>query len=313
MIKNFNIALLGGRGYVGQEIVKLINDHPNFLLKQAFSSSSSGDKVPNYTKNKNLSYSLLSTNNMDLKNIDIVILALPNNESHKYVENIRKVSSTIIILDLSSDHRFEDRWAYRVPEVHDHDLNVNISNPGCYATAMQLSVAPIINLVKDKLVAVGISGFSGAGSSPNDKNDSKNLANNIIPYKLTNHIHEREVRVHGYSKTFFSPHVANFFRGILITSHIQISREIELIELIKLYKDYYKEKNLVSVIEAEPMINNVAKTHQAIIGGFSIDKSKRNITICCVIDNLLKGAATQAIQNLNISCNLNNLTGIKYD
>lgn len=313
MIKNFNIALLGGRGYVGQEIVKLINDHPNFLLKQAFSSSSFGDKVPNYTKNKNLSYSLLSTNNMDLKNIDIVILALPNNESYKYVETIRKVSSTIIILDLSSDHRFEDRWAYRVPEVHDHDLNVNISNPGCYATAMQLSVAPIINLVKDKLVAVGISGFSGAGSSPNDKNDSKNLANNIIPYKLTNHIHEREVRVHGYSKTFFSPHVANFFRGILITSHIQISSEIELIELIKLYKDYYKEKNLVSVIEAEPMINNVAKTHQAIIGGFSIDKSKRNITICCVIDNLLKGAATQAIQNLNISCNLNNLTGIKYD
>ena len=313
MIKNFNIALLGGRGYVGQEIVKLINDHPNFLLKQAFSSSSFGDKVPNYTKNKNLSYSLLSTNNMDLKNIDIVILALPNNESYKYVETIRKVSSTIIILDLSSDHRFEDRWAYRVPEVHDHDLNVNISNPGCYATAMQLSVAPIINLVKDKLVAVGISGFSGAGSSPNDKNDSKNLANNIIPYKLTNHIHEREVRVHGYRKTFFSPHVANFFRGILITSHIQISREIELIELIKLYKDYYKEKNLVSVIEAEPMINNVAKTHQAIIGGFSIDKSKRNITICCVIDNLLKGAATQAIQNLNISCNLNNLTGIKYD
>ena len=173
MIKNFNIALLGGRGYVGQEIVKLINDHPNFLLKQAFSSSSFGDKVPNYTKNKNLSYSLLSTNNMDLKNIDIVILALPNNESYKYVETIRKVSSTIIILDLSSDHRFEDRWAYRVPEVHDHDLNVNISNPGCYATAMQLSVAPIINLVKDKLVAVGISGFSGAGSSPNDKNDSK--------------------------------------------------------------------------------------------------------------------------------------------
>ncbi|MDB4591845.1 N-acetyl-gamma-glutamyl-phosphate reductase [Gammaproteobacteria bacterium] len=313
MIKNFNIALLGGRGYVGQEIVKLINDHPNFLLKQAFSSSSFGDKVPNYTKNKNLSYSLLSTNNMDLKNIDIVILALPNNESYKYVETIRKVSSTIIILDLSSDHRFEDRWAYRVPEVHDHDLNVNISNPGCYATAMQLSVAPIINLVKDKLVAVGISGFSGAGSSPSDKNDSKNLANNIIPYKLTNHIHEREVRVHGYSKTFFSPHVANFFRGILITSHIQISKEIELIELIKLYKDYYKEKKLVSVIEAEPMINNVAKTHQAIIGGFSIDKSKRNITICCVIDNLLKGAATQAIQNLNISCNLNNLTGIKYD
>ena len=89
MIKNFNIALLGGRGYVGQEIVKLINDHPNFLLKQAFSSSSSGDKVPNYTKNKNLSYSLLSTNNMDLKNIDIVILALPNNESYKYVETMK--------------------------------------------------------------------------------------------------------------------------------------------------------------------------------------------------------------------------------
>ena len=312
MIKNFNIALFGGRGYVGQEIIQLINIHPNFSLNRAYSSSSAGERVLKYTKNKDLKYSLLTIEDINLNNIDIVILALPNEQSFEYVEAIRKFSQSIIIIDLSSDHRFDDGWVYRIPEIHNDSLHPNIANPGCYATAIQLSVAPITNLIKNKLVSIGISGYSGAGSSLNDKNDPKNLTDNIIPYKLADHIHEREVRAHSYKDTFFSPHVANFFRGILITSHIELSDEIDLDTLIDTYKNFYKDKKLINIIKNEPMINNVAKTHNAIIGGFSIDLSKKNIVVCCVIDNLLKGAATQAIQNLNISCNLDNLTGIKY-
>ena len=312
MIKNFNIALFGGRGYVGQEIIQLINIHPNFSLNQAYSSSSAGERVLKYTKNKDLKYSLLTIEDINLNNIDIVILALPNDQSFEYVEVIKKFSKSIIIIDLSSDHRFDDGWVYRIPEIHNGSSHLNIANPGCYATAIQLSVAPITNLIKNKLVSIGISGYSGAGSSLNDKNDPKNLTDNIIPYKLADHIHEREVRAHSYKDTFFSPHVANFFRGILITSHIELSDEIDLDTLIDVYKNFYKDKKLINIIKKEPMINNVAKTHNAIIGGFSIDLSKKNIVVCCVIDNLLKGAATQAIQNLNISCNLDNLTGIKY-
>ena len=312
MIKNFKIALFGGRGYVGQEIIPLINIHPNFSLNQAYSSSSAGERVVKYTKNKDLKYSLLTIEDINLNNIDIVILALPNEQSFEYVEAIRKFSQSIIIIDLSSDHRFDDGWVYRIPEIHNGSSHPNIANPGCYATAIQLSVAPITNLIKNKLVSIGISGYSGAGSSLNDKNDPKNLSDNIIPYKLADHIHEREVRAHNYKDTFFSPHVANFFRGILITSHIELSDEIDLDTLIDAYKNFYKDKKLINIIKNEPMINNVAKTHNAIIGGFSIDLSKKNIVVCCVIDNLLKGAATQAIQNLNISCNLDNLTGIKY-
>ena len=312
MIKNFNIALFGGRGYVGQEIIQLINIHPNFSLNRAYSSSSAGERVLKYTKNKDLKYSLLTIEDINLNNIDIVILALPNEQSFKYVEVIRKVSQSIIIIDLSSDHRFDDEWVYRIPEIHNDSPNPNISNPGCYATAIQLSVAPITNLIKNKLVSIGISGFSGAGSSPNDKNDPKNLSDNIIPYKLVDHIHEREIRAHSYKDIFFSPHVANFFRGILITSHVELSDEVDLDALINVYKNFYKDKKLITIINNEPMINNVANTHNAIIGGFSIDLSKKNIVVCCVIDNLLKGAATQAIQNLNISCNLDNLTGIKH-
>ena len=297
---------------MGQEIIQLINIHPNFSLNRAYSSSSAGERVLKYTKNKDLKYSLLTIEDINLNNIDIVILALPNKQSFEYVEAIRKFSQSIIIIDLSSDHRFDDGWVYRIPEIHNGSSHPNIANPGCYATAIQLSVAPITNLIKNKLVSIGISGYSGAGSSLNDKNDPKNLKDNIIPYKLADHIHEREVRAHSYKNTFFSPHVANFFRGILITSHIELSDEIDLDTLIDTYKNFYKDKKLINIIKNEPMINNVAKTHNAIIGGFSIDLSKKNIVVCCVIDNLLKGAATQAIQNLNISCNLDNLTGIKY-
>ena len=297
---------------MGQEIIQLINIHPNFSLNRAYSSSSAGERVLKYTKNKDLKYSLLTIEDINLNNIDIVILALPNEQSFEYVEVIKKFSQSIIIIDLSSDHRFDDGWVYRIPEIHNGSSHLNIANPGCYATAIQLSVAPITNLIKNKLVSIGISGYSGAGSSLNDKNDPKNLTDNIIPYKLADHIHEREVRAHSYKDTFFSPHVANFFRGILITSHIELSDEMHLDTLIDAYKNFYKDKKLINIIKNEPMINNVAKTHNAIIGGFSIDLSKKNIVVCCVIDNLLKGAATQAIQNLNISCNLDNLTGIKH-
>jgi N-acetyl-gamma-glutamyl-phosphate reductase common form len=269
--------------------------------------------VEGYKKASNLKYCLLDKSNLQLENVDIVIMALANDESESYVNIIKKNYPNIIFIDLSSDHRLDTRWDYRVPELTTKKATKFISNPGCYASAIQFSLAPIKNLISGRVSSIGISGYSGAGASPNDKNNPVNLKNNIIPYSLTNHLHEQEVSKHCHEEISFSPHVGNFFRGILITSHIQLKTSQTNQEILETFVDFYKNSKLIEVLDDIPMINKVANTHKALIGGISIDNSGVNLTVCCALDNLLKGAATQVIQNLNSACSLDELTGIEYE
>lgn len=314
MKTKFNIAILGGRGYVGQEIIKIINNHPYFFISDIYSKTSKGKLVDDYTKLKSLTYKLLdSPDKLDYKNIDIVIMALSNNESSDYVKSIEEYDPNIIIIDISTDYRFDERWAYKLPELAVSDEKRRISNPGCYASAIQFSLFPIKHLIDGKVSCMGISGYSGAGATPNDKNNPINLEDNIIPYSLSGHIHEKEVMKHCYKDISFSPHVANFFRGILITSHIKLTKKLSNSEIHNIYQTFYKGKELIKVIKEIPMINKVSNSHYVYIGGFEVDESGYGLTVCCTLDNLLKGAATQVIQNLNYACNLDELTGINYE
>ena len=313
MKTKFNIAILGGRGYVGQEIIKIINNHPYFFISDIYSKTSKGKLVDDYTKLKSLTYKLLdSPDKLDYKNIDIVIMALSNNESPDYVKSIEEYDPNIIIIDISADYRFDERWAYKLPELTVSDEKRRISNPGCYASAIQFSLFPIKHFIDGKVSCMGISGYSGAGATPNDKNNPINLEDNIIPYSLSGHIHEKEVMKHCYKDISFSPHVANFFRGILITSHIKLTKKLSNSEIHNIYKSFYKGKELIKVIKEIPMINKVSNSHYVSIGGFEVDESGYGLTVCCTLDNLLKGAATQVIQNLNHACGLYELTGINY-
>lgn len=314
MKTKFNIAILGGRGYVGQEIIKIINNHPYFFISDIYSKTSKGKLVDDYTKLKSLTYKLLdSPDKLDYKNIDIVIMALSNNKSSDYVKSIEEYDPNIIIIDISADYRFDDRWAYKLPELAVSDEKRRISNPGCYASAIQFSLFPIKHLIDGKVSCMGISGYSGAGATPNDKNNPINLEDNIIPYSLSGHIHEKEVMKHCYKDISFSPHVANFFRGILITSHIKLTKKLSNSEIHNIYQTFYKGKELIKVIKEIPMINKVSNSHYVYIGGFEVDESGYGLTVCCTLDNLLKGAATQVIQNLNNACSLDQLTGINYE
>ena len=314
MKTSFNISILGGRGYVGQEIIKIINNHPNFFISNIYSKSSQGKLVDDYNKSKSLKYKLLdSPDKLDFTDIDIVIMALSNNESFDYIKSIEGHDPNIIIIDISADYRFDDGWAYKLPEVATQTKDKRISNPGCYASAIQFSLFPIKHLINGKVSCMGISGYSGAGATPNEKNDSNNLEGNIIPYSLSGHIHEKEVMRHCYEEISFSPHVANFFRGILITSHIQLAKKATSSEIYDLYESFYSDNKLIRVIKDIPMINKVSNSHYVYLGGFEVDESGYGLTVCCTLDNLLKGAATQVIQNLNNACNLDELTGINYE
>lgn len=303
------ISIIGGRGFTGQELIKLIDSHPQFELAQAFSSSVAGEEIIIDERKLKKTYASLDEDTEFVEE-DAIILALPNNEAAKWADKISKQNSQAIILDLSADHRFDGEWHYSVPELTQTIDGNKISNPGCYATAMQLMLAPINNMIDGEVNFFGISGYSGAGATPNDRNDPNKLKNNIIPYSFNNHIHEREVSFHMQREINFMPHVANFFRGILITGNFSLKNQCSSQETRNIFDDFYDEHSFIVIKEEFPSISEVINTPNAMIGGFNIDVSKKRLSFCCSIDNLLKGAASQAIQNLNNAMNFDEKLGL---
>jgi len=293
------IGLLGGRGYVGQEIFELVNNHPKLSITSAYSSSQEGQSVPGAAQNNHLSYLSMDLTNLELSDEDAYVLALPNGQSNSYVDKILEHNPEAILLDISSDHRFNAAWEYRLPELSEPVSTTKISNPGCYATAMQLMLAPLVDKISGPVNFFGISGYSGAGASPNPRNDKELLSNNILAYSMINHLHEQEVKHQMYKEIFFTPHVAEFFRGIHMTGNIIMKDSMSADDAKRVFQDFYTDMSLIKVQHSTPDLQQVRGTSFALIGGFEADINSKRLTFCCTIDNLLKGAATQAVQNLN--------------
>jgi N-acetyl-gamma-glutamyl-phosphate reductase len=292
------IGLLGGRGYVSQEILLLLEQHKQLEVVSIYSSSKAGEPLEPKLENS-LIYKDLNLKNLILADEDAFILALPNNESKPYVNFIHQYNPEAILIDISSDHRFDDDWEYRIPELSGPAHSSRISNPGCYASAMQFMLAPLMAQLDGPANLFGISGYSGAGASPNPRNNKELLRENIIPYALVSHLHEQEVKAHSYSNVFFTPHVGEFFRGIMMTGNFTLLEPMAAKDAIKIFQDFYQDKELIKVCDTVPTLQEVTGISEVIIGGFEVDIEANRLTFCCALDNLLKGAATQAIQNLN--------------
>ena len=292
------IGLLGGRGYVGQEIIKLLVNHKYLNITSIFSSSKVGQSVPLNVGNE-LLYQDLSLDQIVLSDEDAFILALPNNESQNYVDLIHRHNPQAIIVDLSADHRFDQAWEYRVPELSETVQSTKISNPGCYASAMQFMLAPLKNILAGPVHLYGISGYSGAGATPNSRNDQEALQDSILPYSLVSHLHEKEVKAHSYPEILFTPHVGNFFRGIMMTGNFILSESMSADEIYNLFVNHYQSEQLICIQPELPKLQDVQNTSNVIMGGFAVDQEIHRLTFCCALDNLLKGAATQTVQNLN--------------
>ena len=292
------IGLLGGRGYAGQEIFKVLSQHDFLKITSVFSTSKSGHQV-DQAMDQSLIYQDLATDKIKLSDEDAFILALPNNQSQPYIDLIHHHNSKAIIVDLSADNRFDDDWEYRVPEISKPKQSSRISNPGCYASAMQFMLAPLKNILDGPAHFFGISGYSGAGATPNNRNNLESLKDNILPYSLVSHLHEKEVQANCYPNVLFTPHVGNFFRGILMTGNFTLTSAISLEDITKIFNKYYENKALIFIQDNVPNMQTVQNTSKVIIGGFEFDEKINRLTFCCTLDNLLKGAATQAVQNLN--------------
>ena len=157
----------------------------------------------------------------------------------------------------------------------------------------------------------GVSGYSGAGTTPSDKNNPEKLKGNLMPYSLSNHIHEREIGQFVGRKVHFMPHVASHFRGISLTISMELDQPChDVNELYEQYVHYYATDPLIRVMKDIPEVAWNAGGHHVCVGGFTLSKCKTHVVVCVTIDNLLKGAATQALANGNLGLGLNELEGI---
>lgn len=310
------VAIIGARGYTGAELLPLIFRHPGFELMAVGSGSAAGEPVAAHVKGMEgceLRFEDIRPQSLRDLRADAFVLALPNGEASRYVRELDECRPNAVIVDLSADHRFDSRWAYGQPERFSELLvgARRIANPGCYATGAQLSLAPLLDRLSGTPAVFGVSGYSGAGSTPSRKNDPDVLADNLLPYQLVDHVHEREVSHHVGQDVRLLPHVAPFFRGISLTVAAELQAAMTEAELLATFREFYAGHPLIEVRPGIPEVREARGTHRVIIGGFAVSEARpRHISIVAVLDNLLKGAATQAVQNLNLAFGLDAMTGL---
>ena len=314
MSARITVGLVGARGYVGNELIRLLAGHPNFELAFVSSRERDGGRLDAYQHEHGYAGELHYVNydaaQCARAGVDALVLALPNGKAADFVAAVDAVAPDTAIVDLSADYRFDDGWYYGLPELTRarYAGQKRISNPGCYATAMQLVIAPMREWLDGPVQCFGVSGYSGAGTTPSDKNDTEKLRDNLMPYALVDHLHEREVSRQLDHDVEFMPHVAPHFRGLTITANMHLKRAFPLIEFRAIYKDFYRDQPLVRIVDDAPWVSRIAGRHHVEIGGFAFRENR--LVAVATEDNLLKGAATQALQNLNLAFGLDELTGI---
>jgi N-acetyl-gamma-glutamyl-phosphate reductase len=312
------VGLIGARGYVGRELIALIEQDPTldvaFVSSKGGAGRTAGEAIGAVGRFASLLLEDLepvrAARRCEDEGVDAVVLGLPNGQAASWVAALPE---HVAVVDLSADHRFDDGWVYGLVE-RDRARLVGakrIANPGCYATAAQLALWPFADVV-ERAHVFGVSGWSGAGTSPSPKNDTKLLADNVLPYDLVGHTQEKELRRHTGCDVRFFPHVAPFFRGITVTVAMDVATAVTKNESIARLRERYAHEPLVDVVEGElpPLVTQARERHGCLLGGVHASVDERRVVVVSCIDNLLKGAATQALQNVHLALGLDERAGI---
>jgi N-acetyl-gamma-glutamyl-phosphate reductase len=311
------IGIVGARGHVGAELIRLVAAHPALELAYVSSRELDGQRVADHVNAYagGLQYSSPAHGQLPELDADAVVLALPNGKAASCVDAFDAAAVDPVIIDLSADHRFDASWYYGLPELtrDAYAGQRRIANPGCYATAMQLAIAPMLDVLDGPVQCFGVSGYSGAGTTPSDKNNPDKLRGNLMPYALTDHMHEREVAHRLGHAVEFMPHVAPHFRGLSVTVNLHLSRAFQRDEVVARYGARYAAEPLVHVLDDVPWVSHIANAQHVELGGFALSADGRRLVLVATEDNLLKGAATQALQNLNLAFGFDEFTGIPME
>lgn len=318
MPQPFLIGLVGARGHTGRELIRLIAKHPDLMLAFAVSREFAGRKVSEIAPEDNdeCIFEALDPAEVARRRADAIVLALPDGAAAPFIAEIERQSPQRIVVDLSADHRFDAGWAYGLPELYRETIigAKRIANPGCYATALQLAVAPLVGGLSGPPSVFGVSGYSGAGTTPSPRNDPERLKDNLMPYKLVGHNHERESARHLKHRVRFTPHVHPAFSGIVVTAHLPLTTPMTAQQVKSLYVARYRREPLIEIRDEAPELKDGTGIKGVVIGGFAVGEGggegAGHAVVVAAEDNLLKGAAVQAIQNLNIALGLDEFAGL---
>ena len=307
-------GIIGASGYTGYELIKILSKHNFVDLCFLNSKSHKGKTVNSAYKdfwNNKLKFTDISLNEINKSNIDAVFTALPSKESIEFVPKLKPR-----VIDLSADFRFSDTKIYEKAYGIKHKKKINavyglpelfrsriknakvVANPGCYALASIIAALPIQKLANN-IIFDCKSGYSGAGIKPTYVNQKENYSDNVIPYNITKHRHKYEIEQFIKTKLSFTPHVVPVFRGLMCTMHVLLKKKMSGDKVKKMYGEFYKKEPFVKITDKIPELHDAQNTNYCCLGGFEIDENNQ-LVVVSVIDNLLKGASGQAVQNMNI-------------
>ena len=335
------VGIVGASGYTGEELIRVLQSHPQVELTTLTSTSHAGESVSSVLGlNFPFEHTFQEPTVENLSNCELVFFATPNGIAMEMAPDL--IEKNIRLIDISADFRIKDistweKWygckhlsphlveesVYGLPEIHGQKDKIAkariVGNPGCYPTATLLSLIPLRdNLPKQQVLVDAKSGISGAGRNPDSTKLFTEGVDNFQAYAVKKHRHYPEIlgileSVNTDLDILFVPHLSSMTRGIYSSIYLQTKFE-NVDQVTAIYRDYYKECPFVSVVDESvfPKISDVENTNKCHISPKYIEDQdgKINLVVFCVIDNLIKGASGQAVQNMNIMFNLDEKTGL---
>ncbi|MBC7114741.1 MAG: N-acetyl-gamma-glutamyl-phosphate reductase [Archaeoglobi archaeon] len=323
------VGVIGASGYIGIELIRLLLRHPEAELRVITSRRFKDRKLSEvYPAFKGLTDLRFSDPDLkELSELDVVFTSVPHGKAMEYVPELREIGLRVI--DLSADYRLpkevyekvygiEHRGyleaVYGLPEIHPEVRKAElVANPGCYPTGAILSVAPLVKKgVVREIIFDSKSGISGAGNEPSERSHYPNLAENIIAYGITRHRHRAEM-IHelgrfGDVKIHFTPHVIPSIRGILTTAHVLLKEPLSEEEIKEAYERMYGDCFFIRFVRL-PTLNSVRGSNFCDIG-WELDEESQRVVVLSAIDNLVKGGAGQAVQNMNLMFGIDEKAGL---
>jgi N-acetyl-gamma-glutamyl-phosphate reductase len=335
-IKMLQVAIIGASGYTGAEAIEILLRHPHakltYLTALPEECGNVADVFPRFKGRCSLDIEPLQMNKL-IDKAKVVLCCLPHKVSMEFVPNLLKAGLKVI--DFSADYRIKDVKVYeKYYQPHNDKENLKhavyglcelyrdkikdaklIANPGCFPTGFMLGVAPLLknNLIEKSVIASAVTGASGAGKNPSKNFHFPNMNENFFAYGIGKHRHQPEMEqiaseISGKNiEVLFQPHVGPFDVGIMSTIYCQPKENMTDEKLAQLYKDFYKNENFVQVLNTAPMLKDIAGTNHCHIYPAV---SKNKVVVFSALDNLIKGASGQAIQNMNIMYGFDETAGL---
>ncbi|MBP3601682.1 MAG: N-acetyl-gamma-glutamyl-phosphate reductase [Alistipes sp.] len=311
------VAIAGGAGYTAGELVRLLVNHPAVELKYIQSGSHDGEPI--HSVHSDLIYSDLKFSNIDFEDIDVLFICMGHGNSAKFLAE-NPVPTTVKIIDLSNDFRLKadaGEFVYGAPELNREQIKACrcVANPGCFATSINLALMPLAaaGILPEEVTVTGITGSTGAGQKPTQDTHFSNRNSNLSNYKVFTHQHlgeigETVVAAGGSEATdiAFVPVRGCHTRGIMSDVVVRLDEDLDTIT--KIFKDFYAAHPFVCVSDKPVYMKQVVNTNYCFL---SLQKEGRKLLITSVVDNLLKGASGQAVQNMNLMFGLDEMAGLR--